>query len=89
MVFKEIIFGFIVGFILTKFYEWVYLILNKKLKKQIIVKLKGFHIHHSIYGLFFIGLSTGLKNLFLLGIGLGIIVQHTIFDKKFTFIDKN
>ena len=55
----------------------------------------GYHFHHSTYGLALF-VSSGIMLLIgydtaplvLLGMGIGIIVMHTISDGRFVFIEK-
>lgn len=85
--------SFLTGLFATKYWErWVVPVAMQK-KKLVIVK--DFHIHHSIIGLLMFVAATysqkidhTLTALALLGLGLGIIVQHTLSEKRFTFIDK-
>lgn len=53
---------------------------------------KGYHFHHSLYGLAMFALTPiTFGNIFetlgLIGFGLGIIIEHTIHD-SFVFINK-
>lgn len=55
----------------------------------------GYHVHHSNYGIaLFISSIITLRlnypsaSLILFGMGIGIILMHTISEKKFVFIDK-
>lgn len=51
-----------------------------KIIKQTSLIILGYRLHHSIYGLLFLGLGYINKNVFLAGFGIGIIVQHTLTD---------
>ncbi len=86
-----------VGVILTLIFEFV-LKTNKKLRDRYYKRheiLFGYHVHHSTIGLLLIILGV---LLFLLnqtavalnstGIGLGIIIMHTISSNRFVFIEK-
>ncbi len=54
----------------------------------------GYHIHHSVLGI--LSIVWGIYSLFsksgnpyfLIGLGLGIIVIHTIADKRLVFIER-
>lgn len=72
------------GFAIAWFYE--YFTVNI-LKKDALIFL-GWRLHHSLYGLICILLGIGFnKNVFLVGFGIGILVQHAITD-GFWFITK-
>ncbi len=89
--------GLLLGIILTWLFELV-LKNNKKLHKKYYEHHKlfwGYHIHHSTYGLASIIISLVLfllnersVDMFYLAFGIGIIIQHTISDGKFVFIEK-
>lgn len=89
MQFTYLLLGIIVGCIFTVFYEFCFKQVHKKVKKEPIVRFKGLHLHHSLYGLIFLALFVIFYNFFLLGMGFGIIIRHTQTEKKFTFIDKS
>ena len=85
------------GLVITFIFEYI-LKTNKKLRnkyyrhKNVIF---GYHVHHSNYGLalFVAGFITYAFSyptapLVLFGMGVGIILMHTISEKKFVFIDK-
>jgi len=84
MVLAELILGLIFGILFTIIYEF----LLKIIPSLPIVKLNGFHFHHSIYGVIFIVVYFFVKIPLLLGIGLGIILWHSWNEKKFVFINK-
>jgi hypothetical protein len=55
----------------------------------------GYHIHHSTYGLLSIIFSASVFlldqkriDMFFLAFGIGIIIQHTLSDGRFIFIEK-
>lgn len=66
-------------------YLWEYICIHLIKKTSFIIR--GFRFHHSIYGLIFIASGIVFRNATILGIGLGIIVQHTITD-GFRFVSK-
>ena len=49
--------------------------------------INGYKLHHSLYGILFLGIGYVNKNLFLAGFGVGIIIQHTFTD-GFRFVQK-
>lgn len=87
----------IIGIIATFFFELV-LKSNRKLRQRYYVHheiLFGYHVHHSTVGLLFMILSVVLfllrhpaSAVAMVGIGLGIIVMHTISSGRFVFIEK-
>jgi hypothetical protein len=89
--------GIIYGIAATLLFEFI-LKTNKKLRHRYYSHheiLFGYHIHHSMYGLMFILVAVILYTnkdipdaLFCASFGVGIIIQHTISDRKFVFIEK-
>lgn len=73
----------IIGYILA--HAWEYFCAHILKKTSLIIR--GWRLHHSLYGLLFLILGFLLQNIFLTGIGFGIIIQHTITD-GFRFISK-
>lgn len=54
--------------------------------------IRGYHIHHSMYGVsifFFLPLTFHhiAETIFLAGLGLGIIIEHTVHE-GFKFIER-
>lgn len=55
----------------------------------------GYHFHHSTFGLGFVvfglekPMAQSLENILLIGIGIGIILMHTINEGRFVFAEKN
>jgi len=86
---STLIIGFLIGFSMTFIYELTHGFLGNKIKKEIKVVIKGFHLHHSIYGLILFIFCLMYSSPFLFALGLGTIARHTHSEKKFTFIDKN
>jgi hypothetical protein len=90
------LFGLLGGILLTWLFELI-LKTNKKLKQKYYTHHQiflGHHVHHSIYGLIFILVSIILffnhqpeSAVFCTGTGFGIILQHTVSDRRFVFID--
>lgn len=90
------IFGLLIGMLATWLLE-IILQRNKLLRKEFVDNHKsifGYRVHHSTFGLLFliIGLFSiyyPLTNaLFFLGLGIGIILLHTITSKRFVFVEK-
>jgi hypothetical protein len=84
----QIFAGLIIGYIFTLFYEQGYNFVHRNVKKDPMINIRGFHFHHSLYGIFSFIIATFLFNLFLFGFGAGIVWRHTYQD-GFRFIDKN
>jgi len=94
---STILIGIISGIATTLLFEFI-LKTNKKLRNRYYRHheiLFGYHVHHSIYGLFFIIAGVVFyfnKNisdaLFYISFGIGIIIQHTLSSQKFVFIEK-
>lgn len=69
-----------------------YVIMKKAKRWHHIGIKKGYHIHHSMWGVAALALTPmTLSNIFetvaLVGFGIGIIIEHTISD-SFVFINK-
>lgn len=56
--------------------------------------IMGYHFHHSMYGLLSLMVATYRWFLdkphaaFFLGVGIGIILMHTITEKAFVFMER-
>ena len=75
--------GIVVAFV----YENVMKYLGKSIFNKHAFIIKDYKLHHSLYGLICFAIYAGTNNEFYLGIGLGIIIQHTFTD-GFKFIEK-
>lgn len=94
---STILMGLVSGWAATVLFE-IILKTNKKLRNRYYNRheiLFGHHVHHSTYGLIFIALGIIFyferslsDSLFYIMFGIGIIIQHTISDGRFIFIDK-
>ena len=73
----------ILGILLA--YSWE-IFCTKILKKTSLI-IFGYRLHHSIYGLLFLVIGIISINIVCDGLGVGIIIQHTITD-GFRFISK-
>jgi hypothetical protein len=68
-------------------------VIQKKAKRWHHVGIKkGYHFHHSMYGVVALALTPMtfgniIETIALAGFGLGIIIEHTIHD-SFVFINK-
>jgi len=86
-----LIFGIVSGFVFG--YLWV-LITCQLLKINKYSRIKGYHIHHSLFGVISIIFATIFaKNfsiaLFLTSLGVGLIIHDFIEHKKLKFITKD
>ena len=87
-IYKPII-GLVIGIIFTIIYEFIYGFITKLRKGCMpLLIIKGLHIHHSNLGLIPIILDIFLRTYYLAGFGIGIIIWHTISEKKFVFVEK-
>ena len=82
------------GFLFSRFLYFIYEYSEGKTEKvEKFTTPKGYHVHHSMYGvtsLFIIPFTAGhhvMTTIFLLGFGIGIILEHTI-EEGFVFISK-
>jgi len=60
-------------------------------KLKLLSEIKGYHFHHSLFSIpafFAVILSSGLTSLFFLGLGAGVIFQHSATEGGFKFITK-
>ena len=86
--FPAIFVGLILGLVGTMVFEKGLKLVHNHVKENPTVIIKGYHIHHSIVGVLLYGVYFFEHMPLLLGIGTGIIVQHTIHDKKFVIVNK-
>ncbi len=87
----------IIGIAATWIFEFI-LKTNRKLRERYYKRheiLFGYHVHHSTIGLLFLAASVILfllgeisSFLMISGIGIGIIIMHTISSHRFVFIEK-
>lgn len=80
------------GFFLSKFISFIYDSNPEKIER--ITTKKGYHFHHSMYGItsflpvpIMIDNHHVLTTVILIGLGLGIIIEHTI-QCGFVFLTK-
>ncbi len=89
LIIYKFLLGIVFGIIFTVIYELIYNLIKRRRKgKELLLTIKGYHIHHSSLGLIPIILDIFFKTYYLIGFGVGIIIWHTISEKKFVFIDK-
>ncbi len=77
------------GIVVTKVYE--------RFTVGITVWVKGYHLHHSLYGLALLAVAVLfhlthpdiLLLILISGIGIGIIIQHTRSENRFVFVDRD
>lgn len=89
--FWNLIFGLLIGYAYVIIHELGGRFLKWELHKKhsVTVKIKGYHIHHSVIGVIFLALFIFFPNLIYLGIAIGIIIRHTQAEKRFVFIEKD
>jgi len=85
----QIILGLLAGIAAGYVYEMGYRIVARKLKRKPVFRIKGFRIHHSIYGIIIAAVGLWLKHYFLISLGIGIVIQHILIEKRFTVIDRS
>jgi hypothetical protein len=88
-VFLQILEGLLAGIAIGFVYEAGYRIVARRLKRKPVYRIRGLRIHHSIYGIIIAAVSLWLRNPFLLSLGIGIIIQHILVEKRFTVIDRS
>ncbi|MDP3882863.1 MAG: hypothetical protein Q8Q48_02300 [Candidatus Staskawiczbacteria bacterium] len=91
------LYGTLAGILITWIFELV-IKSNKKLHDRYYRQhevVLGHHVHHSTYGLVFIlagvvfVFNLQLESaLFAFGAGFGIILQHTVSERRFVFVNK-
>jgi hypothetical protein len=84
-----IVFGLLTGYLATFLYEHSHLIAKNKTKKELILRIKGWHLHHSLYSLILLIIAYFATSVFILGTALGVKIRHIHSEKKFTFIDRS
>jgi hypothetical protein len=88
-IFLQILWGLLAGIAAGFVYELGYRIAARSLKRKPVYRIKGFRIHHSIYGIIIAAVSLWMRDYFLLALGIGIIIQHILVEKRFTVIDRS
>ena len=80
-VFPIVFLGLVLGLVGTVIFEKGLKLIHNHIKENPTVMIKGYHVHHSIIGVLLYGVYMFEHLPILLGIGTGIIVQHTILHK--------
>lgn len=78
--------GLLLGLIITYAFQEIKILL--RILKQHTLIISGYHIHHSVLGVILILIALIFIRPFLIGLGLGIIIAHTISNKEFLLIEK-
>lgn len=75
---------FLAGVLVTRLYE--------RLTRGMMVVIRGYHLHHSLYGVVLVLLAVLLREwvnpAIPAGLAAGVIVQHTFSERRFVFIDR-
>lgn len=85
------LFALFCGFLFSRFLYFIYE--SKEETMERLTTPKGYHLHHSMYGvtsLFIVPFTAShhiFTTIFLLGFGIGIIIEHTL-EEGFVFISK-
>lgn len=81
----------ILSFILGVFLDLFIAKISRKNPKKVIhfIKTKKYIIHHSILGVIFCIIGIFLEIFILLGLGLGIILSHSIREKSLLFVESS
>ncbi len=82
----------IYGVIAARMFEFV-MMKNTTLRKRYYHHHQiffGYHFHHSMYGVacFVLAAAFPHQAVFFIPFGIGIILQHTWFEKRFVFIER-
>ena len=83
----KFVLSIIVGIFAAVLYENFARMFGTKVLHKTELVVWGFKLHHSLYGLLSFAIYGANKNMFFLGFGIGIILQHTATD-GFKFIQK-
>jgi len=85
---KNLIIGLFIGYIGIILYEGGWTSIKKVFGKEIIVRIKKWHVHHSMYGIALLTIWPFFMSPLIFGAGVGVILRHTQQD-GFKFIGKN
>jgi hypothetical protein len=88
-VFLQIIEGLLAGIAAGFVYELGYRIAARRLKRKPVFRIGQLRIHHSAYGIIVVAIGLWLRHYFLISLGIGIVIQHIIVEKRFTVIDRS
>jgi len=78
--------GFITGFIFCVIWA------KATGRFKVLTNVKGYHFHHSLFSIpafSAVVLFSGLSSLFFFGLGIGVIIQHSLAEGGFKFITKS
>ncbi len=91
---SSFVYGILAGLLITGFFELIiYFYLGVEYWNNPKTYF-GYHLHHSLFGLLSGVLGAILyqkrksTGLFLIGLGIGIIILHTITDGRLIFLEK-
>lgn len=79
----EILLSILFGYVLAHVYEKLAIVVSRNTP----LVLFRYRLHHSLYGIMCFLLAFWFQQYILYGIGIGIIIQHTITD-GFRFVSK-
>ncbi len=82
-----IIIGFVIGYLIDFTIATAYRKLSKLKESSIHLNIRNLRVHHSCIGFFCFILSFFIYTFIFIGVGLGIIVGHTIREKSLLFIE--
>lgn len=80
--------GVLLGVIFTFIYEYVIIFVKMMAGKELNVFVKGYMVHHSIYGPALFILAFFYSSILLVGIGLGNLLRHTWEEGRFVIFEK-
>lgn len=80
----ELVLGIAIGIILDILWGTI----AKRRRKGAKTIFLGFRLHHSVSGIFLIIIGIIFNLPFITGIGIGVIISHTIRTKELMFIEK-
>ena len=83
-----IVIGLAAGYAGAAVYEATGIWLSKLTKKPPHLDVKGYRLHHSLYGLAALVLRIIAWNVLLCAVGVGIIVQHYFTGDGLVFITR-
>ncbi len=81
--------GIALGSAIERGYAYFITLIERKQKREVKLSLRGYHLHHSCFGLLALAGFFLTRELMLLGMGLGLILSHAFFEKTFSFVEKD
>lgn len=88
-VFLQILEGLLAGIAAGFVYELGYRIAARRLKRKPVFRIGELRIHHSALGIIVIAIGLWLRHYFLISMGIGIIIQHIMVERRLTLIDRS